>query len=96
MDVTMITFVVTTQSHRALPPADQGKLNRGGAVGFQTARAPRSPTRTIQINATSAAAIKSTGSTIRTIADCLPALALSAVLLRTTNTLSKPITAKRS
>ena len=47
--------------------------NRGGAVGFQTARAPRSPTRTIQTNATTAAATRRIGNPIRKTADCLAA-----------------------
>src|SRR5207342_3183844 len=43
----------------------------GGAVGFHTACAPRSPTLITQTNATSATTTSKTGNPMRTIADCL-------------------------
>ena len=59
---------ITQLSRIGAPEIQKGII--GGAVGFHTACAPRSPTLTTQINATRATPTSKTGSPMRTSADC--------------------------
>src|SRR6186997_1737263 len=62
----------------------------GGAVGFHTAVAPRSPTRTTQTSATTATISNTIGRTTRIIAGWVdPPVVVPAVLRETRKTLSR-------